>query len=191
MKIIFLDIDGVLNCEQTFLDRIYKTENNEPLSEFYEMQKGQGYMLDIDEEKVQILGEITKITGAKVVLSSSWRADWKDGKDNLRFLTSKALQYLFDKYSIDIIGITPYINNRISRRREDEIKEYLNHHKDIEYFCVIDDDTEDLQTLKEFLIETNFYRNETDNGGLQRRHIEEAVKILCPKKVNKRTKKML
>ena len=115
MKVIFLDLDGVLNCEQTFLDYIYKKENNLPLSMYYQIQeKGKnGFFLPIDERKVQILAEIVKLTDAKIVLSSSHRADWKNGKEKLQFSKSKALLYLFEKYSIDVIGITPYINNRL------------------------------------------------------------------------------
>lgn len=180
MKVIFLDIDGVLNCEQTTLDRFYKLENNLPLGQFYQMQTEFGG-LDIDEEKVQMLGEIVKKTGAKIVLSSSHRADWKDGKDNLQFDKSKALQYLFDKYDIDVIGITPYINKQVSGWRENEIREYLKYHA-VDAFCILDDDDLDLQTLKEHLIKTNFYRNEVDEGGLQPRHINDAVKILCKTK---------
>ena len=185
MKVIFLDFDGVLNCEQTFLDYIYKKENNLPLSIFYQIQdKGKnGLFLPIDEEKVQILGEIVKLTGAKIVLTSSHRADWKDGKENIQFSKSKALLYLFEKYNIEVIGITPYISHRLIGPREDEIKAYLSQHNEIESFCVIDDDDFDLKTLKEFLVKTTMNKNEFDEGGLQKRHIDEAVKILCKKKI--------
>jgi len=97
MKIIFLDFDEVLNSEQFILDRLYKVQNGIPLGEFYQMQEGHPIYIDIDEEKVKIIGEITKATGAKVVLSSSHRSDWKDGIENLQMPKSKALQYLFDK----------------------------------------------------------------------------------------------
>jgi len=52
----------------------------------------------------------------------------------------------------------------------------------VDAFCVIDDDIEDLQTLKEHLIKTEFYKTETEDGGLQERHIEEAIKILSKKR---------
>ncbi len=185
MKIIFLDIEGVLNCDQSYLDYLYIKKNGLPLNRYYQIHEkdNKGFSLPIDEEKVQILGEIVKLTGAKVVLSSSHRADWKDGKEKLQFSKSKALLYLFEKYNIDVIGITPYINNRLISPREDEIKAYLNEHKEIESFCVIDDDDFDLHSLKDFLVKTSTHRNEIDEGGLQKRHVDEVIKILCKKKV--------
>ena len=184
MKIIFLDLDGVLNCEQTFLDYIYKKENNLLLSLYYQIheKKKDGFPLPIDEEKVQLLGEIVRLTGAKIVLSSSHRADWKDGKEHLQFSKSKALLYLFEKYNIDVIGITPYINNGLVSPREDEINAYLNQHTEVESFCIIDDDDFDLHSLKDFLVKTTMYKNNLDEGGLQERHVNEAVKILCKKR---------
>lgn len=185
MKIIFLDIDGVLNCDQSCLDYVYIKKNNLPLNMYYQIHEKDNkvFPMPIEEEKVQILGEIVKLTGAKVVLTSSHRADWKDGKEKLQFSKSKALLYLFEKYNIDVVGITPYINNRLISPREDEINAYLNEHKEIESFCVIDDDDFDLISLKDFLVKTTRYKNEIDEGGLQKRHVDEAIKILGKKKV--------
>lgn len=180
MKVIFLDLDGVLNCDQTFLDYIYIKKNDLPLNMYYQIHENgsNGFALPIDEEKVQILGEIVKLTDAKVVLSSSHRADWKDGKEKLQFSKSKALLYLFEKYNIEVIGITPYITNGLVGSRQDEIKTYLNQHTEVESFCVIDDDDFDLHSLKDFLVKTTRHKNEIDEGGLQKRHVDEVVKIL-------------
>lgn len=59
MAIIFLDIDGVLNCATT------KQQFND--------------VVGIDPEKVVILKRILCATGASVVLSSAWRfdQDWR------------------------------------------------------------------------------------------------------------------
>ncbi len=59
MKIIFLDIDGVLNSDEYF-DKISNLDI-------------QGIEQEIDIEKVKLLKEAINETGAKVVLSSSWR----------------------------------------------------------------------------------------------------------------------
>ena len=56
MKVIFLDIDGVLNsmsCKATI----------------------EGFDF-VEDEKVALLKEIIDLTGAKVVLSSTWRYGW-------------------------------------------------------------------------------------------------------------------
>ena len=59
MKVIFLDIDGVLNSDE-YVDKVKKSDI-------------QGIERDIDIEKVKLLKRAIDETGAKVVLSSSWR----------------------------------------------------------------------------------------------------------------------
>ena len=149
MKVIFLDIDGVLNCARTTTIRKQKELNNEGLDEFYEIQKkfwdiivsntneplheeyknqnNFSITLDIDEDKVKILGNIINLTGSKIILTSSRRWDWKDGPDKLQTHSHRALKYLFDKYNIEVIGITSKVpggNEKYSSLswRENEIK---------------------------------------------------------------------
>lgn len=171
MQIIFLDIDGVLNNEESCQKR----------NEYYEKHKL--FTSNIDEKTIKRLSEIVKNTGAKVVLSSSRRFDWKDGTDNIKLKNSKQLQQLFNKYDIEVIGITPNISklNPCHREynswRETEIKLYLNQHPEIDNFCIIDDENFDLLTLKDNLIKTN------GQYGLQDEHIEEAIKLLKKEKI--------
>lgn len=63
MKIIFLDIDGVLN---------------------YENSKNK-----VEEEKVKLLKEIVDRTGAEIVLSSDWRYWWEKPDDDFKLLIDK------------------------------------------------------------------------------------------------------
>ena len=56
IKIIFLDIDGVLNCANS--------------------NSRCGSYIGIDDEKVKALLEIVEQTGAKIVLCSSWKDGW-------------------------------------------------------------------------------------------------------------------
>ncbi len=62
MKIIFLDIDGVLNSD------FWNDAHQRELSD--------GTLIDMD--KVVLLGELVKKTNAKVVLHSGWKfwAGW-------------------------------------------------------------------------------------------------------------------
>ena len=59
MKIIFLDIDGVLNSDEYF-DKIKNLNIN-------------GIENDIDISKIILLKKSLDETGAKIVLTSSWR----------------------------------------------------------------------------------------------------------------------
>ena len=59
MKVIFLDVDGVLNSDEYF-DKI-KNLNID------------GIQSEIDVEKIKMLNMAINETGAKIVLTSSWR----------------------------------------------------------------------------------------------------------------------
>ncbi len=185
MKVIFLDIDGVLNCDQTTLDRVNKVKNNLPLDEFYQILSANGDPIyaDIDEEMVKILGKIVQLTGAKVVLSSTNRVEWIKGKDNLQSSYAKALQFLFNKYNIDIIGVTPFLDLDLNQR-EREIETYLKSHDHIEAFCIIDDDNLDFQVFNDYFIKTECYPKDLNEGGLREKHIETAVKLLNRQKTH-------
>lgn len=63
MKIIFLDIDGVLN------------------SRAYDRKRNWNEQTDIDETRLPLIKEIVDATGAKIVLSSTWRQHWN--KDSI------------------------------------------------------------------------------------------------------------
>jgi hypothetical protein len=83
MKVIFLDIDGVLNCWAT-------------------TERWRGY-IGIDPKLAQRFAEL--VTGAKVVLSSTWRCD----PDWLKTMHANGVVGFIDR--------TPLLPNR--RRRGD------------------------------------------------------------------------
>ena len=64
-KIIFLDIDGVLNSMELF-DKLEES-NIEPFMG-----------IDVDEDNLEQLRYIVEKTGAQIVLSSSWRHAWHE-----------------------------------------------------------------------------------------------------------------
>ena len=63
MKVIFLDVDGVLNSQQLF----EKCEDDQ--------------LISVDEDNIKNLKTIVDATGAKIVLSSSWRYGWAEHSD--------------------------------------------------------------------------------------------------------------
>lgn len=159
-KIIFLDIDGVLNSSNTFKEnKTIKNLYNKCLDRTY-MNDLKWLLLDIDFEKLQLLKKIVEVTGAKIVISSSWR--------NLR-LYPLIEEYLVSK-GLPIIGTT----KNIESQRGKEIKTYIEENK-INDFIVLDDeifdDYDDLIINR--LIKTDFYQN-----GLDEQHVEEAIKVL-------------
>lgn len=107
MKVIFLDIDGVLN--------------NSALLYHY----GSDY---IDGDMTDLFAGIVKSTGAKVVLSSSWRLD-----EGSRRIVKEALGI----HGIDIIDVTPSMPRM---RRCREISRWLLEHPEATDYAIIDDD---------------------------------------------------
>lgn len=169
MKVIFLDIDGVLNTSKTF-DNMH--------AEF----KKTGILIDeVEEEKIKYLKEIVDQTNAVIVLSSSWRKLCY--KEN-NVVKSKSLKMnrlieILKNNELTIIDITPCDPEQI---RENEINSWLQG-KEIENFIVIDDDSSDLLSfIPDELIKTTFKASENELGGLCQEHVKVAVKILNRKR---------
>lgn len=114
-KIIFLDIDGVLNCGTT-------------------KERHRGF-IGIEPAKADLIKKIVKETGAKIVLSSTWRL----GEENLKHVKEMVGE---------ILDVTPYAPNNISDlRRGTEIDMWYQEHKDeVEDYVILDDDPDILES---------------------------------------------
>ena len=170
MKIIFLDVDGVLN-NNIFLKkrRIILKEN-----------KGI-YIPRLDDKNFIALKTLVERTNAKIVLSSYWRYYFdKDlipndskyqnhGKDLTLKLRKHNLS-LKDKTSTDLTRF---------QKRGDIIKEYLHTHEDIDNFVILDDDN----IMKEFT-DTNLVQTKPEYG-LTMSDVKKAENILNKTKVKK------
>ena len=116
-KIIFLDIDGVLNTEQQQWK--CQIEGIPPADKF-------GYTFD--PKAVYYLGEILNITDTEIVLSSSWK-----------FLGMSVLQDMWQARRLPgtITDITP--DNQEGKGLE--IKEWLEKQQnDIDNYVILDDE---------------------------------------------------
>ena len=155
MKIIFLDIDGVLNYLNYFkyINKLRLTYNKLLKEDKYILLKT---IIKIDIEKIFLLKEIIDRTNSKVVLTSSWR--------NLDIYP------LIEEYLINI-GIPIVDTTKSLNSRGEEIRDYLNNH-DFDNYIIIDDDIfpDYNEELLFHLIHTNFY-----NEGLDYENKEEAI----------------
>ena len=152
MKVIFLDVDGVLNDQNLIFEK-FKTKE-----------------LEISKDKLLLLKKIiTSSNDIKVVLSSSWRIGLlkKDGKIVADTTYHREFLELLKEYSIQIYDITPSMMSR-----PEEIKYYLDNN-DIESYVILDD--EDLNDENQ--VRTDFF-----NGGLTEEHVPLAIDILKRKK---------
>lgn len=175
MKIIFLDIDGVLNTSATW-DRVYSV-----------YKKTGVRPVEIDEFRVEYLKQIIDETGAKIVLSSTWRSFFEKNNDLVvpRSERGKELYEIFNKYGIEIYDYTTKNNNL---RREEQITMWINEHDDIDSFVVIDDESSDLiRFIGKELIKTSrvpdgqMLMNMDDCLGLCQNHIEQVIGMLNQK----------
>ena len=125
-------------------------------------------MLDIDLNKVFMIRDICNLTGAKVVVSSSWR----------RLRKYILLEEKLTSLGLPIVGITPFISNN----RGEEIRKYLEDNE-VDDFVILDDEIfRDFNELENYLVKTSFYED-----GLNDEISKEVVRIL--RKNNKKTKK--
>jgi hypothetical protein len=148
MKVVFLDFDGVLNS--------------------YGFLKQQPHRMDrLDPEAVARLNRLLTRSGAKVVISSSWRVH-----HSLEELRKRLGEVGF---AGEVIGQTPDISweeyGDPFRGRAVEIQSWLDGQSEpLESFVVLDDLY--LEELAQFLVKTEF------EAGLGDEHVEAALAIL-------------
>lgn len=168
-KIIFLDVDGVLNSQAT---------------------------LNVDESLedslILRLKKIIDATGAKLILTSSWRELWT---------AVKKLMDKLDKYDMHLSGMTGHgvskefvakkgftptkryvyvdynyetgLKEEAVYDRGAEIAWWLDKHDSIESFVILDDDEYDIKIYyPDNLVNTNY------KTGLSDEDVEKAIKIL-------------
>lgn len=148
-KYIFLDFDGVLNTEQ------YQAElaiEGKPCKDIY------GPIFD--PRTIKQLDEIIKMTGAKIVITSSWR-----------FIHSlNILHQMWEDRGLpgDVYSILTTESS--SKSRGEEIIDWLQ--KNDNRFVIIDDENDFNLIQQESLIITNNVR------GLTRKDAQKAIEIL-------------
>ena len=114
MKVIFLDIDGVLNCSNTPNPR--------------------NFPYIVDKTLLDRLNGLLDRTGAKVVLSSTWRTD--------------PVGLLAARYwGIPFIDVCP---DQPESARCDEMLSWLSDHPEVTRYAVVDDENDCLDELPLF-----------------------------------------
>ena len=164
MKVVFLDIDGVLNSHDWWYARTSDRH-------------------DIDPRNVAVLNEITQPVAASIVVSSTWRLHYRgryqdhDGeRPTWRFLGD-----LLHSHGVlaPIIGITEQLpavpdgkGGRKSCPRGLEIRAWLEAHAGVTHFVVLDDDM-DMDGVEDHHVKTDMR-----TGGLRRAHVAPALSLL-------------
>lgn len=163
MKIIFLDIDGVVNSNKWFDSDIFK-EKTKDMSDATLMLVAQH--AHIDPEAVQLLNQLVDRSDAEVVLSSTWRIVFSP--DEMTDILQK------QGATFSIIDKTPVLYGKLSERipRGKEIAQYISKVAVKPESFVILDDKNDMANLKKFLVLTD------EKFGITIDDVEKALKIL-------------
>ena len=129
VRVIFLDIDGVLNSN------FWNDNHQKEISD--------GTLIDI--EKVRLLSKLVKNTDAKIILHSGWKF-WFDSALHPLRKEAEHLKMLFGQEGLMIADVTPdhsteeiKKSKKFSLVKASEILAWLDEHKEVDKWIVIDD----------------------------------------------------
>lgn len=167
-KVLFLDIDGVLNSN--FWNDSHQTEISD------------GTL--IDEEKIRLLALLVKETGAKIILHSGWRF-WFDAELKPLCTEAAKLSELLAKESLHISGVTPDLTTEEIRKtkkfslvKADEILTWIKLHNDVTEWVVLDDLDLHNNQIRQHQVQTD------QTIGLTLEDVKLAVKMLTGDNLN-------
>ena len=118
MKVIFLDIDGVLNC-----------------SEYRQKKLKEGHFsVVIQPEHLNRLKKIVETADASIVLISSWRKFWK--REGNVDSAGKEIEQAFARAGLFVADKTPMLQNG---SRSHEVALWLEKRPYVKQFVILDD----------------------------------------------------
>lgn len=159
-KVIFLDIDGVLNTSYTkYRDEV------------------------LDDFRLDYLAKIVNKTRAKIVLTSTWRYNLSKSLFSFKAYnnSTKNLIESLKERCLEISALLPDTpNNR--RAEAEDISEFIKKHK-VAHFIILDDELFNYDSLKlsKHLLLTSFHEDNELDAGLTQKMIKQAVQILNKK----------
>ena len=160
IKIIFLDIDGVLATDREFMMNRNKFTQKNPWAK--ELRVPYGWNKDC----VNIFNEILEATGAEIVLSSDWRMHWELEDLSKIFIGNEVIK--------SPVSVTHQYKRKMSSELEDDrsyqIKEWIEKNKP-DTWVAIDD-------LKLTSLGDNFVLTKSSEGLKQTGLKEKIIKIL-------------
>lgn len=146
IKVIFLDIDGVLNYDNWYVS-----------NEYQKLQWNEDNELDIDPACAERINNICKETGAKIVISSDWRISW--------YGTTMRLERggINPEYILDKTPERMWINiPNFDHSRGAEIEDWLVFHPECKKYAIIDDRTDFKENQKPYFVHVNPHIGLTD-----------------------------
>lgn len=181
MKVIFLDIDGVLNCQEAY-------ENNECKYVDFTLNDVEDFYQTFYSQSKKWLNKLITQTESKIVISSTWR---HSGIDFMKKV------WELEEMSGEIIGLTPHLkradNYTIPRGCEIDFylkntlnfshinwdkniqQEYMDK-SGIENYIIIDDDSDMLYGQRNHFI--NVLPSPRNMSGFNENHYKQGIEML-------------
>lgn len=154
-NIIFLDVDGVLNCMAT----------KHMISGF----------TGLDDEKIGVLKQMRDMMDAKIVLVSDWKHSWSTWNKENQDAWAMILDYHLLQQGLVISDKTYDISvDQRGRGIVDWINKTLN---GVNKILILDDNTFEYKKygLRKYQIQTAYHK---PNGGISEKHLRQLERIL-------------
>ena len=156
MKVVFLDIDGVLNEEKS-------------------RSRCCGYK-GIDDKKVENLAKIVEETNAKIVLISTWKDDWRKTYKAHQGMMANYLDKKLKKQGLAVFDKTENVDKAsgFHLSRGEGILQYFATHA-VEKYVILDDYQFDYDGCG---LTENYVKTDNENGGLTEELSQKTIEIL-------------
>lgn len=152
MKVLFLDVDGVLNHRGVF-----KPGNPQPIC----------------QKAWSLCRQVVEKTGAKIVLSSTWRLGDENACPYISKLRSIGVfDYAHEDWRTKDVWTDDWNGSAEDMRRGTEIAEWLSRHPDVSVYAIVDDDSDMLLEQKPRFVQTTF------DSGLLPEHRDRLIELL-------------
>ena len=150
MKVIFLDIDGVIQSPR------YCVAINET-----------GWLSAFEPAAMHMVRNLIRDAKAKIVISSSWRIGQKDSRELKQIFRCCGFKEIATAFHED--WRTPEINGMT---RGHEISDWLSKHPQVERYLILDDDSDMLPEQQSSFVQTDY------QNGITLQNYDAARKML-------------
>lgn len=164
MKLIFLDVDGVLNST-AYINSDYYKQATADMSDAEVMLIA--HHLHLDPEALKLVNDLVRRSGAQVILSSTWRGKYSC-EEMTEMMKGRGAEFIISDATPALFGKVH--SSRIPRGKE--IGHYLKLLEPQPEAYVILDDHDDMLTLKDHLVKTDI------KVGITQADVEKALTIL-------------
>ena len=152
-SVLFLDVDGVLNCPAT-----------------WKLKDGQRGTFRICPDRVKLFDTVLEQTDCRIVMSSTWRK-FDDHMDYLK----RRVPNLKDRLHKDwrTVELPCRFSEYVPRGRE--INEWLSRHPEVTRWAIVDDDSDMLPDQQTRFVNTSWQE------GLTESHAKLLIELLIDK----------